>query len=318
VSEARDGARVCEDIKLFVRNGVELGRTDDASENGMIYNPIIYEVRDHLAFVTFNKPEKLNAFSASMSEATIAALTTADEDDEVRAVVVTGSGAGFCAGDDLSGGSFEETDNIDEKGLEGYRDYGGVLTLKIFNMNKPVIAAINGHAVGIGLTMTLPMDYRIAADNAKMGFVFSRRGIVMGECSSWFLPRLIGIARALDLAITGRVFSAKEALEYGLVNRVVPQNEVLPAAIEIAAEIRDNTSPVSVALIRHLLWRMLSEDHPIKANKMESKCLFHVGHGIDVIEGVKSFMEKRPPEFRTKLSKGLPNFFPWWDEPSFK
>jgi enoyl-CoA hydratase/carnithine racemase len=253
-----------------------------------------------------------------MREEFIHALDQADADDDIRVIVITGAGRGFCAGFDLSigGDAFDKDDG--EARIEEHRDSGGLLTLRLFECKKPVIAAINGPAVGIGATMTLPMDIRIASENAKMGFVFTRRGIVPEACSSWFLPRLVGIGQALEWVMSGRVFPAQEALEGGLVSRVVAPDALLTTAYEIAREIADNTSAVSVALARHLLWRMLGADHPMEAHKLDSKCIFYMGHAPDSYEGVMSFLEKRPAEFTMKPSSDMPDFFPWWEERPFK
>lgn len=286
----------------------------------MKFDQIKYELNGGILIITLNRPEKLNAFTNTMMRELIEAFRRADADDEVRVIIVTGAGKSFCAGDDLSSGSFEfvaESEGTKEA-LEGHRDGGGLLTLEIFDVKKPVIAAINGAAVGIGITMTLPMDIRVASENAKMGFVFTRRGIVPDACSHWFLPRIVGISRASEWLITGRVFSAQEALKSGLVNDVVPQPEILTAAVELAREIVDNTSAVSVALTRQLLWRMSGTDHPIEAHKIESKCLYYMGRSADCYEGVKSFLEKRSAKFKMGPSKDMPKFYPWWNARPFK
>jgi len=285
----------------------------------MKFEQIKYEEKERIATITMNQPEKLNAFSGIMMKEMVEALDRADENDEVRVVIVTGAGRAFCAGNDLGSGGFEYVDvlSAEKRTAETHRDDGGILSLRIYDLKKPVIAAINGHAVGIGITMTLPMDIRIVADQAKMGFVFVRRGIILEACSNWFLPRIVGIGRAVELAITGRIFSASEAQQYGLVHAVVPKEEVLPRAKEFAQEIIRNTSAVSVALQRQLLWRMLGESHPLESHKIESRCLFHIGQGPDSAEGVKSFLEKRPPNFTMKPSKDMPSFYPWWENPPF-
>jgi enoyl-CoA hydratase/carnithine racemase len=237
----------------------------------------------------------------------IEALDRADADDDVRAIVVTGAGRGFCAGADLGGGggTFDSRDRQDGDAVP--RDGGGQVTLRIFDCLKPVIAAINGPAVGVGITMTLPMDVRIAAEGAKLGFVFSRRGIVPEACSSWFLPRIVGISQAMEWVATGRVFDAQEALRGGLVRSVHAPDELLPAAHAIAREIADNTAPVSVALGRRLLWNMLGADHPMAAHRADSKAMFARGQSDDAREGVQSFLEKRPAAFPDKVSSGLPD-----------
>jgi enoyl-CoA hydratase/carnithine racemase len=284
----------------------------------MNFEQIIYEVTDRILTITLNRPEKLNAFTDLMREELIEAFDRADADDDIRAVIITGAGRGFCAGFDLSIGG-EAFDKEDGKAtLEEHRDSGGLLTLRIFESKKPVIGAINGPAVGIGATMTLPMDIRIASENARIGFVFARRGIVPEACSSWFLPRVVGIGQALEWVMSGRVFSAQEALEGGLVSRVLSPDDLLPKAREIAREIADNTSSVSIALTRQLMWRMLGADHPMEAHKLDSKCIFHMGQSPDSYEGVNSFLEKRPADFTMKPSSDMPDFYPWWDERPFK
>ncbi len=286
----------------------------------MSFETIKYDIEDRILTITLNRPEKLNAFTPAMGEAFARAFDRADEDDEVRAIIITGEGRGFCAGADLSGGgdAFDDFEQMGERALEEHRDGGGLVTLRIFESKKPVIAAINGPAVGIGATMTLPMDIRIASEKAKMGFVFARRGITPDACSGWFLPRVVGIGRALEWMMTGRVFSAQEALEGGLVSRVLPHDELLPKAREIAREIADNTSAISVTLARHLMWRMLGADHPMEAHKIDSKCMYYMGKSADAAEGVMAFLEKRPARFTMRPSTDMPDFYPWWEERRFK
>jgi enoyl-CoA hydratase/carnithine racemase len=231
-------------------------------------------------------------------------------------VILTGAGRGFCAGADLGegGGTF---DHSEDSATAEHRDGGGLCTLRIYECTKPVIAAINGPAVGVGVTLTLPMDVRIASEKARFGFVFSRRGIVPEACSSWFLPRVVGISRAMEWVATGRVFGAREALEGGLVSKLVPADELLHTARELAAEIAQNTSAVSVALARQLMWRMLGADHPMEAHKLDSKGIYAMGRSPDAYEGVQSFLEKRPPKFTMKVSTDMPDFFPWWKQRRF-
>ena len=282
----------------------------------MNYQQIRYDVQDRVLTITLNRPDKLNAFTRDvMLPELIDAFDQADKDDNVRAIIVTGAGRAFCAGADLGGGK-----SFDYKGsgAETHRDGGGQVTLRIFNCLKPVIAAINGPAVGVGVTMTLAMDIRLAAETARFGFVFARRGIVPEACSSWFLPRIVGIDRALEWSYSGRIFNAEEALQGGLLRSVHPQDELLPAARAIAREIADNTSAVSVALIRQMMWRMLSADHPMEAHKLESLAVYYTGKSADSKEGVTSFLEKRPPNFTNKPSTDMPEFFPWWEERTFK
>ncbi len=284
------------------------------------YQQISYDVEDHVATITLDRPEQLNAFTARMMHEMISAFEEADADDDVRAVIVTGRGRGFCAGADLSGGSetFAHGGGGDASGPQSVvRDGGGLLTLRIFASKKPVIAAINGPAVGVGVTMTLPMDIRLASENAKLGFVFARRGIVPEACSSWFLPRIVGINQAAEWVFTGRVFPASEALRAGLVRSVHPNDELLPAAHEIASEIAENTSPVSVALSRQMMWRMLTVDHPMQAHRVDSRGINSRGASADAREGVISFFEKRAPAFPLRVSTDLPDIFPNWEEPEF-
>ncbi|MFL2855795.1 MAG: crotonase/enoyl-CoA hydratase family protein [Pseudohongiellaceae bacterium] len=284
----------------------------------MAYSTILYEVEDNVLTLTLNRPDKLNAFTRDMMHELINAFDKADEDDNVRAIIVTGAGRGFCAGADLSVGA--DTFNADaredrESGLQ--RDGGGLLTLRIFESKKPVIAAINGPAVGIGATMLLPMDIRICSTDAKIGFVFSRRGIVPEACSSYFLPKIVGISQALEWCISGRVFPAGEALTGGLVRSVHDPDELIGAARTIAGEIANKTSAVSVALIRQMLWKMLGADHPMEAHKIDSRGIYYCGKSDDVKEGVESFLEKRPAKFPLKVSKDMPEFYPWWQERDF-
>lgn len=295
----------------------------------MSYTEITYQVADNIATLTLHRPDKMNAFTGVMMAEMIDAFDKADADDNVRVVVVTGAGRAFCAGADLSAGAktFDyaaRSDRPEKAGVpagpnidwshEAIRDGGGRVTLRIFESRKPVIGAINGAAVGIGVTMQLPMDIRIASDNARFGFVFARRGIVPEACSSWFLPRLVGISKAMEWCATGRVFDAQEALAGGLVSKVVKPEELLPAAYALAREIADNTAPVSVALTRQMLWRMLGADHPMEAHKVDSRAIYACGQTADAREGVMSFLEKRPPHFPGQVSKDMPPFYPWWDE----
>src|SRR5947199_2754384 len=265
----------------------------------MAYEQILHEVVDGVLTITLDRPEKLNAFSPRMRRGLIDAFDRADADDAVRAVIVTGAGRAFCAGADLSGGG-GTFDNTARDTLETHRDGGGLVALRIFESKKPVIAAINGPAVGVGITMTLPMDVRPASTEARMGFVFARRGIVPGAASSWFLPRVVGVSRAAEWVYTGRVFSAEEAQAGGLVSRVVTPEELLPTARGLAREIADNTSAMSVALTRQMLWKMLGADHPMEAHKIDSKVIHWMGRSVDAHEGVTAFLEKRPAKFKLK------------------
>jgi enoyl-CoA hydratase/carnithine racemase len=282
------------------------------------YGEISYQVVDRVAIITLDRPEHLNAFTYRMHEELLDALDRVDRDDDVRAVVVTGRGQAFCAGADLSaGGSSFEAET--SRGSDGtvYRDTGGRVALRLFGCTKPLIAAINGPAVGVGASIVLPMDVRVAGASARIGFVFARRGIVPESCSAWFLPRVVGINRALEWALSGRLFDASEALEAGLVRWVGPDAELLSKANAVAHEIADNTSAVSVALTRQMMWRMLGEPHPMAAHRVDSRALEYMAATPDAREGVESFLERRPPRFTMTVSGDLPEFYPWWDEPVF-
>jgi enoyl-CoA hydratase/carnithine racemase len=296
----------------------------------MAYETIKYEVDQQILTVTLNRPEKLNAFNATMMNELIDAFDKADADDNVRAIIVTGAGRGFCAGADLSSGG----DTFDRDAKRGpvkrladgkvdysdpnVRDGGGQVTLRIFKCLKPVIGAINGAAVGIGVTMQLPMDIRIASVDARFGFVFSQRGIVPEAASSWFLPRIVGISQALEWCYSGRVFPADEALAGRLVSKVVPADELMTTARALARSFIDKTAPVSVALIRQMMWRMLGADDPMEAHKVDSRGIYARGRSDDVKEGVMSFLEKRPAQFKNKVSADMPDYFPWWDERGYR
>jgi enoyl-CoA hydratase/carnithine racemase len=286
----------------------------------MEYTQIIYEVDDNVATVTLNRPDKLNAFTGTMMYELIDAFDQVDADDDVRAVIITGAGRGFCAGADLStsgGETFSSGGSDIQTNVGVPRDGGGMVSLRIFDCTKPVIGAINGASVGVGVTMTLPMDFRLASEHAKFGFVFARRGIVPEACSSYFLPRLVGISQATEWCYTGRVFPADEARAGGLVRSVHGADELLPAARAIAKEIAQNTAPVSVALSRQMLWRMLGANHPMEAHRVDSRGILARGVSDDAREGVMSFLEKRQPNYPVKVSDGLPEIFPGWTDPSF-
>ncbi|MGD0190611.1 MAG: crotonase/enoyl-CoA hydratase family protein [Rhizomicrobium sp.] len=294
----------------------------------MHYEQIKTEVKDNILTLTLNRPDKLNAFTGTMMNEMIDAFGKASADDQIRAIIVTGAGRAFCAGADLSAGAatFDydaRTDRPDRKAGSGtaidwsderVRDGGGRLTLAMFECTKPIIAAVNGPAVGVGVTMQLAMDIRLASDSAKFGFVFARRGIVPEACSSWFLPKIVGISQALEWSLTGRVFDAQEALRGGLVRDVVKPEDLLPRAYTLAAEIRDNTAPVSVALIRQMMWRLSATDHPMEAHKVDSRGIYSRGQSADVREGVMSFLEKRPAKFPQTVSSDMPSWYPWWSE----
>jgi enoyl-CoA hydratase/carnithine racemase len=284
----------------------------------MAFEQITTEVAEGVLTITLNRPERLNAWTPVMGRELIEAFDQADADDEVRAIIVTGAGRAYCAGADLAGGGETFDWRERERAGEVPRDGGGQFALRVFSALKPVIAAINGPAVGVGATMTLPMDIRLAADEARIGFVFSRRGIVPEACSSWFLPRVVGISRAMEWVATGRIFSAGEALEGGLLRSTHPAAELLDAARAIAREIAENTAPVSVALARQMLWRMLGAGHPMLAHRADSRGMFARGQSADAFEGVSSFLEKRPAEFSDQVSAGLPDIMPGWSDPEFE
>ena len=291
----------------------------------MQYQTIRYEVGNGIATITLARPDKLNAFTQSMIEDMLDAFDRIDGDDDVRAVIVTGEGRAFCAGSDLSAGpdtfasgsDLVRPDGSLDYSADGARDGGGRLTLRIFRCLKPVIAAINGAAVGIGATMTLPMDIRLASDNARIGFVFARRGIVPEAASSFFLPRVVGISQALEWCYSGRVFDAQEASAGGLVRSLHAPGDLLPAAQAIAREIADNTAPVSVALIRQMMWRGLGMAHPMEAHRIDSRGILSRGRSADIAEGIDAFFGKRPPQFPDRVSTGMPDYFPWWEEPTY-
>ena len=276
------------------------------------------DLTDRVLTITLNRPDRLNAWTQTMFGELMDAFDRADADDEVRAVIVTGAGRAFCAGADLERGGETFTKRGHEDPDSVPRDSGGQLTLRIFDSTKPVIAAINGPAVGIGATMTLPMDVRLAADDARIGFVFARRGIVPEACSSWFLPRVVGISRAMEWVATGRVFDATEALEAGLVRSLHPKTELLDAANALAREVADNAAPVSVALARRMLWRMLGAEHPMLAHRADSRGMFYRGRSADAAEGIAAFLEKRPANFPDEVSGGLPDIMPGWSAPDFR
>ena len=281
----------------------------------MNFETILYDVQDGILTITLNRPERLNAFNNAMRDEVIAALDAADADDEVKAIIFTGAGRAFCAGADLGGGG--DTFNYKPKDPGVPRDGGGLLTLRIFECLKPVISACNGAAVGIGATMQCAMDIRLASENAKYGFVFSKRGIVPEAASSWFLPRVVGISTALEWTFSGRVFPADEARNRGFVRTVYPADELMPAARELAKEFCNETSAVSVAMARQMMWKMLGDDHPMEAHQIDSRGVYFTGKSEDAQEGVKSFLEKRPASYPGKVSSDMPEFFPWWEPRDF-
>jgi enoyl-CoA hydratase/carnithine racemase len=282
------------------------------------FRQLAYDVDGGVCTVTLSRPDKLNAVTSVMIDELVAAFDRADADDAVRAVVVTGAGRAFCAGADLSAGArtFDRAGRSDADGE--HRDGGGRVALRIFDSKKPVIAAINGPAVGFGITMTLPMDIRIASTAARMGFVFARRGVVPEACSTWFLPRLVGMARAAEWVFTGRVFSAEEARDGGLVSRIVAPGALLPTARALAGEIAANASAMSVALSRQMMWKLLGADHPMAAHRLDSRLMDWTGRAADAREGVSAFLEKRPAHFTLRPSADMPPFYPWWTDPPFR
>jgi enoyl-CoA hydratase/carnithine racemase len=276
-----------------------------------------YSAEDGVATIRLNRPEKLNALNGEMYAGIMAALDETDGDDSVRAVIVTGAGRAFCAGADLSGGAGTFDYGAAVSDPEAHRDRGGMLVLRIYRSLKPVIAAINGPAVGVGISMTLPMDIRVMADTARAGFVFAARGIVPDGASSWFLPRIVGISQALEWCLSGRVFPASEALAGGLVRTVCPAGEVLPLANQLAREIAANAAPVSAVITRHLLWQMLGADHPMVTHRIDSRAIYDTGRMADAAEGVAAFLQKRPANWSLAPSADLPDWFPWRPEPPF-
>ena len=281
----------------------------------MTFETILYDVEDGILTITLNRPDRLNAFNNEMRDEVLTALDMADADDDVKAIIFTGSGRAFCAGADLGGGG--DTFNYKPRKPGIPRDGGGMLTLRIFECLKPVISACNGPAVGIGATMQCAMDIRLASTPARFGFVFARRGIVPEACSSYFLPRIVGISKALEWCYSGKVFPAQEALAGGLVRSLHEPEDLMPAARAIACEIRDHTAPVSVTLTRHMMWRMLGADHPMEAHAIDSRGVYYRGKSDDAQEGVSSFLEKRGAVFPNQVSKDMPPYFPWWEEEHF-
>jgi enoyl-CoA hydratase/carnithine racemase len=291
----------------------------------MNYETLLYDVSDKILTITLNRPDKLNAFTGTMCTDLLDAFDRADADDTISAIVVTGAGRAFCAGADLSAGA--ETFDHRARGSQvsgedlsdpKIRDRGGMVTLRIFRSLKPVIAAVNGPAVGIGVTMQLAMDFRLASETARFGFVFARRGIVPEAASSWFLPQIVGLPQALEWCLTGRVFPADEALKGGLVRSLHAPEDLLPAAYALAHEIADNTAPVSVALTRQMLWRLATARDPMEAHRVDSRSIFTRGASADAAEGVMSFLQKRPPVFPSKVTSDMPQYYPWWQDEEYR
>ena len=277
------------------------------------------EVRENSLIIYLSREERMNAFTLTMQQEIVKVLDDAEENDDIKAIIFTADGKAYCAGADLSsGGDTFDNRKGREKTNDVVRDSGGLLTLRLFKCKKPLIAAVNGAAVGIGATMLLPMDTRICSDQARFGFVFAKRGIVPEAASSWFLPRLIGINKALELCYTGKVISAEEAKEIRLVSEILNQDKLIERALEIAKEFTAESSQISIALTRQMMWRMLGADDPMEAHKIDSRAIFELGQSGEAIEGVNSFLEKRPPSFPGKVSKDMPSFFPWWDEKEFE
>ncbi|WP_306087389.1 crotonase/enoyl-CoA hydratase family protein [Qipengyuania flava] len=289
----------------------------------MSYSQINLDIAGGVATITLHRPEKMNAFTRVMMDEIIHAIDTTDADDSVRAVIVTGHGdRAFCAGADLTpedgGHVFSDPNPVEDLSDERVRDGGGRLTLRLFDSKKPLIGACNGVAVGVGATMQLPFDVRLASDNARFGFVFARRGITPEAASSWFLPRLVGMQTALEWCMTGRIFDAAEAHERGLVRSVHPQGELLDAAHGIAREIAVNTSAVSVAMTRAMLWRLGAAGHPMDAHKVDSRAIYRLSRSEDAKEGIASFLEKRAPAYPDTVSEDMPDFYPWWEQPAYR
>ena len=277
------------------------------------------EVRENSLIIYLSREERMNAFTLTMQQEIVKVLDDAEENDDIKAIIFTGDGKAYCAGADLSsGGDTFDNRKGRERTNDVVRDSGGLLTLRLFKCKKPLIAAVNGAAVGIGATMLLPMDTRICSDQARFGFVFAKRGIVPEAASSWFLPRLIGINKALELCYTGKIISAEEAKEIRLVSEILNQDKLIERALEIAKEFTAESSQISIALTRQMMWRMLGADDPMEAHKIDSRAVFELGQSGEAIEGVNSFLEKRPPSFPGKVSKDMPSFFPWWDEKEFE
>ncbi|MEO9463640.1 MAG: crotonase/enoyl-CoA hydratase family protein [Marinomonas sp.] len=289
----------------------------------MSYTQILIDKTDGIATITLNRPEKMNAYTRTMQAETCAAMDDIDADDDVRAVIFTGAGdRAFCAGADLTpeggGQIFSSGEEVGDLSDPEVRDGGGQLTLRLFNSKKPLISACNGAAVGIGATMQLAMDMRLASDTARYGFVFARRGIVPEACSSWFLPKIVGISQALEWCYSGRVFGAEEAKEGGLIRSIHAPDELLPAARKLAREIADNTSALSVAMTRAMMWRLSATEHPMMAHRIDSRAIYTLSRGVDAKEGIASFLEKREPNYPGKVSQDMPDFYPWWDEPDYQ
>lgn len=283
------------------------------------YTQITVAKADGIATITLNRPDKMNAYTRTMGQEIIAAMDDIDADDAVRAVIFTGAGErAFCAGADLTpeggGHVFSDPTEVDDLSDPRVRDGGGLLTLRLFESKKPLISACNGVAVGVGATMQLAMDIRLASSTARYGFVFARRGIVPEAASSWFLPRIVGIQQALEWCYTGRIFDAEEAKAGGLVRSIHAPEDLLFAAQSLAREIAENTSAISVAMTRAMMWRLAGADHPMEAHKIDSRAIYRLSRGADAKEGIASFLEKRRAMYPGKVSADMPDFYPWWDD----
>ena len=283
----------------------------------MTFQALLYDIQNNILTITLNRPEAMNTFNEVMFEEIFIALDMADADDEVKAIIITGAGRAFCAGADLSQGD-QTWEGHEDKLAESKRgDGGGEITRRIYACLKPVIVAFNGPAVGMGMTLTLAADFRLAAKDVKMGFVFSARGIVPEGCSSWFLPRIVGISKALDWCYSGRIFKSEEALDAGLLRSIHEPEDLITEARKVAHQMVDNSSSISVTLTRHMLWKMLGASDPIEAHRIDTAGINATGTSADAREGINAFLEKRAPQFPGKVSKDLPEFFPWWEEPEF-
>jgi enoyl-CoA hydratase/carnithine racemase len=289
----------------------------------MSFETLRCEIDSRILTITLNRPDRMNAFTGRMCDEIIAAFDQADADDDIKVVIMTGAGRAFCAGADLerggeTWGKHSEHLAAQTTALRYVGDGGGRVTRRIFDFNKPVIAAINGAAVGVGITMTLAMDIRIAVPNAKLGFVFAGRGILPEACSSWFLPRLVGISKALEWCYSARVFKSEEGLQAGLLRSLHEPEALLPAARALAQEFIDNSSSVSIAMTRHMMWRMLGAPHPIDAHEVDTAGIAALGKSDDAREGISAFLEKRKANFKDRVTKNMPSFFPWWKDRVFK
>ena len=283
----------------------------------MDFKNILLEQRENIAVLFLNRPNKLNAFTFSMMEEIISALDSLEADDSVHAVIITGKGRAFCAGADLSSGQDTFNPSFDDFAVQESdfrRDSGGILTLRMYKFLKPIVVACNGPAVGIGASMQLAADIRLASDQARFGFVFNNRGIVPDACSSWFLPKIVGISRALELTYSGRIIDAQEALQLNLVSSIHDSEDLLSIAVDITKKMVQNSAPVSISLTRQMLWRSLESSGPYDAHVIESKAIDSRGASEDAKEGVSSFLGKRPAEFKNKVSSDMPEFFPWWKD----